>query len=67
MKININWLSAILILAVAVYLIDLNVSWYRNPNNTIPILKYSIIALSLILFIIVANILFQKKKKKLKC
>ena len=63
MKKNISWLSTILVVAIAVYLIDLNVSGYHIKNNTIPVLRYSIIALSIAFFIMVANILFRKKNK----
>ncbi len=62
MKKNINWLSVIIIVAIAVYLIDLNVSAYHNMNNTIPVVRYSIIVLPIVLFIIIANMLFQKRK-----
>jgi hypothetical protein len=54
--------SAIAIIAIAVCIIDLHVNWYHNRNNTIPLLKDSMIALSIILFIIVVNILIQKRK-----
>ena len=62
MKKNISWVSAILVVAITVYLIDLNVSGYHNKHNTIPVIRYSIIAIPIIVFIIVANILFRKKK-----
>ena len=62
MKKNISWLSAILVVAIAVYLIDINVSGYHNRNNTIPVIKYSLIVLPLVLSIMVANIFFRKRK-----
>ena len=62
MKKNIGWLSAILVVAIAVYLIDLTVSGYNNKNNTISILRYSIVALPVVIFIMVANIQFRKRK-----
>ena len=62
MKKNIGWLTAILMVAIAVYLIDLNVSGYHIKNNTIPVLRYSIIALPIVFSIMVVNILFRKRK-----
>ena len=62
MRKNISWLSAILVVAIAVYLIDINVSVYHNKNNTIPVLKYSLIVLPVLLSIMVANIIFRKRK-----
>jgi hypothetical protein len=62
MKKSISWFSAILIITIAIYLIDLNVSWYLHPNNAIPVLKYSMVALAIILFIIASNAVIQKRK-----
>ena len=53
---------AIIILIDVVWLIDLNVVWYKHPMNTVPVLKYTIIGLSIILFIVLVQILQQKKK-----
>ncbi|WP_026770113.1 hypothetical protein [Asinibacterium sp. OR53] len=65
MKTDFNWLKAILLVAVLVFLTDMNLAWYKHPMNGIPVLKYSIIVLSALLFvIIVLNFTSKKKTKK---
>lgn len=62
MKANFKWFSASLIILVAVYLVDLNLMWLQHPANTIPVLKYSIIGLSVILFLMTILITYRKQK-----
>jgi hypothetical protein len=65
MKTPFNWFKAIVLVAVLVFLTDMNLAWYKHPMNSIPVLKYSIIALSVLLFvIIVLNFTGKKKIKK---
>lgn len=65
MKTHIDWFKAIVLLAVLIFLTDMNLAWYKHPMKNIPVLKYSIIALSTLLFVmIVLNVIGKKKTKK---
>jgi hypothetical protein len=65
MKSNLNWIKAILLVTVLVFLADMNIAWYRHPLNNVPVLKYTIIILSVLLFVvIVLNIINRTKRKK---
>ena len=65
MKTHIDWFKAIVLLAVLIFLTDMNLAWYKHPMNNIPVLNYSIIALSTLLFVmIVLNVIGKKKTKK---
>lgn len=62
MKKQMIWINVAIIMATAVYLIDLNIYLYRHPANTIPVLKYTIIGLFVILFLIITLAVFTKSK-----
>ncbi|MBN9298028.1 MAG: hypothetical protein J0I41_13525 [Filimonas sp.] len=59
-----RWLNTTLIIAVAVYMIDINTVWYRHPANVIPALRYTIIGMSAICFLLLVRIITGKSKKK---
>ena len=63
MKSSLRWLNAALILIAFVILTDLNVVWYRHPANNIPVLKYSLIGLTVILFLLATLMILSKRKK----
>lgn len=64
MKTHIDWFKAIVLLAVLIFLTDMNLAWYKHPMNNIPVLKYSIIALSTLLFVMIVLNFIGKKKQK---
>jgi hypothetical protein len=63
MKSNLKWLNVALIMVTFVTLTDLNVFWYRHTSNNIPILKYSLVGVSVILCLFMTLLIFGKKKK----
>lgn len=62
MRANFKWVCAALIILVALYLVDLNIMWLRHPANTLPVFKYTIIGLFMILFLIIILIMYRKEK-----
>lgn len=63
MKHNLIWLNTILIVVVFVTVTDLNVDWYKHPINNFPVLKYSVMGLSAILFLSGTLYILYKRKK----
>jgi len=62
MKNLIQWLNAYIIIIIAVWLVDLNVVWYKHPSNNIPILRYTIIGMSTMLFVVLISLFISRKK-----
>jgi len=63
MKHNLMWLNSILIIMVVITVTDLNVDVHIHPTNNFPVLKYSMIGLSIILFLSATLYILYKSKK----
>ena len=63
MKHNLMWLNSILIIMVVITVTDLNVDGHIHPTNNFPLLKYSMIGLSIILFLSGTLYILYKSKK----
>lgn len=65
MHTKINWFKAVVLVVVLVFLTDINMALYKHPLNRIPVLKYAIIVLSALLFVmIILNFISKPKRKK---
>lgn len=56
-----RWLKIYIIVFVAIYIIDINLMYLRHPDNNIPVFKYTIIGLSVVLFILLIWMMTRKK------
>lgn len=57
-----RWLKIYIIVFVTIYMIDINLMYLRHPHNNIPVLKYTIIGLSVVLFILLIRMITRKEK-----
>ena len=63
MKHNLMWLNSILIIILLTTVTDLNVDGHIHPTNNLPVLKYSLIGLSVIVFLSGTLYILYKSKK----
>lgn len=63
MKHTLIWINCILIMVAFVTVTDLIIDWYKHPSNNFPVLKYSAIGLSSILFLTITLFILNKRKK----